>query len=328
MNRKTKTHPSIRGTLSLFFLLAATVLTCPLQAAGPLLTGGPAGPGKTGISAQQPVKTIRGRVTDMKGQPLPGVTVMIKGTQTGTITATDGTYTLNGVPAGATLAFSFVGMVTREVTASGKAGINIRMEEKTVGLDEVVAVGYGSQKKASIVGAIQNIEPGELEISSRKNISNTLAGKLAGVIAVTRSGEPGYDQSDFWIRGISSFSGTTSPLVLVDGIQRTLDDLDISEIESFSILKDAAASAMYGVRGANGVILVNTRRGKVQRPVVNFRAEQSVTGPTRLPRFIGAADHMQLLNDLAAEEGKVAFCGRTEAGCCYARTGHESDFFL
>ena len=170
-----------------------------------------------------------------------------------------------------------------------------------------MVVGYGTQKKASVVGAIQNISPSELQVSSRKNISNTLAGKLAGIIAVTRSGEPGYDQSNFWIRGISSFSGNTDPLVLVDGVQRTLDDLDISEIESFSILKDAAASAMYGVRGANGVILVNTKRGKVQKPEVNFRVEHSITAPTKLPSFINAADHMQLLNDLAEEEEKVPY---------------------
>jgi len=256
---------------------------------------------------QQNSRTISGVVTDAAGLSIPGVSVVVKGSTNGAITDSNGKYTLLNVPENATVLFSFVGMKSQEVVAGNKKVINIVLLEETTGLDEVVVVGFGTQKKASVVGAIQNISPGELQISSRKNISNTLAGKLAGIIAVTRSGEPGYDQSDFWIRGISSFSGNTNPLVLVDGVQRTLDDLDISEIESFSILKDAAASAMYGVRGANGVILVNTKRGKVQKPEINFRSEHSITAPTKLPSFINAADHMQLLNDLAAEEGKVPY---------------------
>ena len=255
----------------------------------------------------QHLQTVTGKITDTSGSPIPGASVVVKGTTNGTITDTNGKYSISNVPDNATLVYSFVGMKSQELVVGNKKVINVELLEETTGLDEVVVVGFGTQKKASVVGAIQNINPGELQISSKKNISNTLAGKLAGIIAVTRSGEPGYDQSDFWIRGISSFSGNTNPLVLVDGVQRTLDDLDISEIESFSILKDAAASAMYGVRGANGVILVNTKRGKVQKPEINFRTEHSITAPTKLPSFINAADHMQLLNDLASEEGKVPY---------------------
>ncbi len=255
--------------------------------------------------AEQDQKPVSGRIIDNKGIPLPGVSVVIKGTSTGTITNADGVYSLNA-PDDAILTFSFIGMQTQEISVN-EVPRDIVLEETTTDLDEVMVVGYGTQKKASVVGAIQNINPGELQISSSKNISNTLAGKLAGVIAVTRSGEPGYNQSNFWIRGISSFSGSTNPLVLIDGVQRSLDDLDISEIESFSILKDAAASAMYGVRGANGVILVNTKRGKIQKPVVNVRVEHAITAPTQMPEFIGAADHMQLLNDLATEEFKVPY---------------------
>lgn len=255
---------------------------------------------------QQADKTrVSGKVTDTKGLPLPGVSVVVKGTTTGTITDSNGIYGFDA-PAKSILVFSFIGMKAQEIPAGNRTEI-VAMEEETSSLEEVMVVGYGTQKKASVVGAIQNISPSELAVSSSKNISNTLAGKLAGIIAVKRSGEPGYDQSNFWIRGISSFSGNTNPLVLVDGVQRTLDDLDISEIESFSILKDAAASAMYGVRGANGVILVNTKRGKVQKPLVNFRVEHAITQPTQLPSFINAADHMQLLNDLAAEENKVPY---------------------
>ncbi|HEY3373174.1 MAG TPA: TonB-dependent receptor [Prolixibacteraceae bacterium] len=259
----------------------------------------------SGSPVQQDKTRVSGKVTDTKGLPIPGVSIVVKGTTTGMLSDKNGIYGFD-VPAKSTLVFSFIGMKSQELSAGSRTDIVV-MEEETSNLEEIMVVGYGTQKKASVVGAIQNISPSELQVSSRKNISNTLAGKLAGIIAVTRSGEPGYDQSSFWIRGISSFSGNTNPLVLVDGVQRTLDDLDISEIESFSILKDAAASAMYGVRGANGVILVNTKRGKVQKPEVNFRIEHAITAPTQLPSFINAADHMQLLNDLASEEGKVPY---------------------
>lgn len=279
-----------------------------------------------GLSAEvQQSRTISGKVVDHAGNPVPGASVVIKGTSNGTITDAAGKYTLSNVPEGATLLFSFIGMKSQEIASGNKKAIDVILVEEATGIDEVVVVGFGTQKKASVVGAIQSINPGELQVSSQKNISNTLAGKLAGIIAVTRSGEPGYDQSDFWIRGISSFSGSTRPLVLVDGVQRTLDDLDISEIESFSILKDAAASAMYGVRGANGVILVNTKRGKVQKPEINFRAEHSITAPTQLPKFINAADHMQLLNDLAAEEGKVPYYEQSVID--KTRTGYDPELY-
>lgn len=276
------------------------------------------------VSMADQVKKIKvsGKITDNKGAPLPGVSVVVKGTTTGSISDMNGIYSFEA-PEKSVLVFSFIGMTPQEILA--EKATNVVMQEETTDLDEVMVVGFGTQKKASVVGAIQNINPGELQVSSRKNISNTLAGKLAGVIAVTRSGEPGYDQSDFWIRGISSFSGNTKPLVLVDGVQRTLDDLDISEIESFSILKDAAASAMYGVRGANGVILVNTKRGKIQKPEINFRVEHSITAPTQLPDFINAADHMQLLNDLAAEENKVPYYEQSSID--RTRSGYDPELY-
>ncbi len=140
---------------------------------------------------------------------------------------------------------------------------NIILEEDVEALDEVVVVGYGNQKKLSVIGSVQTIEPTKLQVGSSRSLSNNLAGQLAGVIAVQPSGEPGYDNSNFRIRGIASFSGNTSPLVLVDGVERSLNDLDPAEIESFSVLKDASASAMYGVRGANGVIIINTKRGTI-----------------------------------------------------------------
>ena len=155
----------------------------------------------------------------------------------------------------------------------------IILQDSVDALDEVVVVGFGTQRKASVVGAISSVEPERLKIGTTRSMSNNLAGQLAGIIAVQRSGEPGYDNSNFWIRGISTFGGNRNPLILVDGVERSLDNMDPEEIESFSILKDAAASAVYGVRGANGVILINTKRGKVGKPQVTHDLEQSVTSP-------------------------------------------------
>lgn len=202
------------------------------------------------------------------------------------------------------LVFSYIGFESQEVKVGGQININVNMSEESNSLDEVVVVGYGSQKRASVVGSITAIEPAQLQQGTIRAVSNNLAGQLAGVIAVQRNGEPGSDGSDFWIRGISSFKGTgVSPLVLVDGIERTLDDLSAAEIESFSVLKDAAASAVYGVRGANGVILVKTKRGQLGKPKVNFHLEQGFTKPTQLPDYIGSVDYLSLMDELYMDAG-------------------------
>lgn len=156
----------------------------------------------------------------------------------------------------------------------------------------------------SVVGSITSVRPEALQQGTTRAVSNNLAGQLAGVIAVQRSGEPGADGSNFWIRGISSFQGAgRDPLVLVDGIERTLDDLSAAEIESFSVLKDAAASAVYGVRGANGVIIVKTKRGQMGKPQVNFHLEQGFTQPVQLPEYIGSTEYLDLMNELYLDAG-------------------------
>lgn len=256
------------------------------------------------VVAQTTTKAISGIVVDTKGEPLIGVSVLLKGTNTGTITNVDGKFTLQlGAVTAPTLVVSYIGYAKQEITPNVFSNFKITLEESSKDLSEVVVVGYGTQKRASVVGAITSVTPALLQVGTTPNISNNLAGQLAGVIGVQRSGEPGYDASDIWIRGISTFAGSTSPLVLVDGIERSLNDLDAAEIESFSILKDAAASAVYGVRGANGVILVNTKRGFVGKPKIEIRTEQSVQQPTQLPSFIGAAEYMTLLNELANNAG-------------------------
>lgn len=248
--------------------------------------------------------TINGTVRDAQQNPLIGVNVIIKGTTIGTTTDMNGNYFLEVPNQDAILTFSYIGFESQEVKVGGQININVNMEEESNNLEEVVVVGYGSQKKVSVVGSITAIEPEQLQQGTTRAISNNLAGQLAGVIAVQRSGEPGADGSDFWIRGISSFkSSGTKPLVLVDGIERTLDDLSAAEIESFSVLKDAAASAVYGVRGANGVIIVKTKRGQLGKPRVNFHMEQGFTQPTQLPDYIGSADYLSLMDELYMDAG-------------------------
>lgn len=257
---------------------------------------------KAHIEQQKSIR-ISGTIIDKERNTLPGVTIMVKGSSEGTVTDIDGHFYIEVPDKNSILVVTYVGFKTQEIKVGDNINFNITLLENLEELDEVVVVGFGNQKKLSVIGSIQTLEPKKLQVGASRSMSNNLAGQLAGVIAVQPSGEPGYDNSNFWIRGISSFSGSTSPLVLVDGIERSLNDIDPAEIESFSVLKDASASAMYGVRGANGVIIINTKRGTVSAPSVNLRVEQSIQTPTKLPKFIGAAEYMSLLNELV-EPGK------------------------
>ena len=257
-------------------------------------------------SAQQSAGDVQvtGLVTDQNKEPLIGVTVSVIGGQARTITDMDGMFRLNVPQKSSTeLELTYIGFKRKTVKVNGARLINVMMEEEANEFNEVVVTGYTSQKKASIIGSIETINPGELMFGSTRTLSNNLAGKLSGVIGIQRSGEPGYDDSNFWIRGISTFSGSNNPLILIDGVARDLNNVDVSEIESFSILKDASASAMYGVRGANGVIVITTKRGKIGAPQVRFHLEHSINQPTKLPEFLNAPDYMSLLNELAALDG-------------------------
>ena len=232
---------------------------------------------------------------------------MVQGTTIGASTDIDGHFYIDVPSRESILEISYLGFKTQEIRVGSEINFKIVLLEDSSELDGVVVTGYGHQKRLSVIGSVETIDPGELQTGSTRSLSNNLAGQLAGVIAFKPSGEPGYDNSNFWIRGIASFSGNTSPLVLVDGVERSLNDIDPAEIESFSVLKDASASAMYGVRGANGVILINTKRGSVAPPSVDFRIEQSVQTPTKLPEFIGAAEYMDLLNYLQPDPYKKPF---------------------
>lgn len=249
--------------------------------------------------AQTPQKSrqITGRVTDTNGELLIGVTVSEAGTTNGVLTDLNGTYVLTIRSDNPSLKFSYVGYKEKNVEVGRKTMLDVVLDENVEFLDEVVVVAFGSQRKASVVGSISTIEPNLLLSAPARSVSNNMAGKLAGVIAVQRSGNPSFNDSDFWIRGMSTFTGNNRPLVLIDGIERSMHDMDPNEIESFSVLKDAAASAVYGVRGANGVIMITTKRGKIGAPKVTARMERAYTKPTRLPEYVGAVKYMEVINE-------------------------------
>lgn len=255
------------------------------------------------IYVQEEIK-VSGKVIDVKGNAIPGVNVFEKGTNNAVQTDYYGVFTISVASNQSVLVFEYVGMQTVEKPLNDSKTLTIVMQDEAGELKEVVVVGYGTQKKASVVGAISTVKPSLLQVGTSRTLGNNLGGQITGVIAVQRSGEPGYDASDIKIRGISTFAGGTSPLVLVDGIERSLNDVDPASIESFSVLKDAAASAVYGVRGANGVILVNTKRGFVGKPTIQVRTEHAIQEPTKLPSFIRAAPYMTLINELATDAGK------------------------
>lgn len=241
---------------------------------------------------------LAGRVLDETGAPVIGATVMVKGTSIATATDVDGRFALKSVDRNVTVVVSFVGYETQQVTAKGSGEVMVTLKPDAIGMEsvEVVAVGYGTQKKESVVGAISTVRPETLRVPVR-SLSQTLAGNLAGVVALQTSGEPGKDDAQFWIRGIATFTGDPNPLILVDGIERPLNDVDPLEIESFSVLKDASATAVYGVRGANGVILVNTRRGFDGPAKIDLRYEQGFSFASKRLSFLDAATRSTLFNE-------------------------------
>lgn len=247
---------------------------------------------------QQQKQTITGTIlTGDTNEPAIGATVYLRNSTTGTVTDVNGKYSITVEGIGGVLEFSYIGYKKQEVAVTGQKTIDIVLQPDTEVLEEVVVVGYGSQKKESVVGAISTLDVTKLTVPG-SSISNALAGQLSGIVAMSRSGEPGKNSAaDFYIRGVSSFKGTSTPLVLVDGIERDLDLVDTDDIASFSILKDASASAVYGVRGANGVILITTKKGSVGKPQVNVRTEFGFTQPTKRPQMLGSAEWAELYDE-------------------------------
>lgn len=304
MKNVVKARSRANGIFMLLFLQMIIGITV-IQAGVPLQSGPEkqAGilpgiiPGSS--STEQGRLTVSGRVSDIQGQPLPGVSIVVKGTTTGTITGSDGNYKLTNVPAGATLVFSFVGMKSREITVAGKNHIDVTLEEETLGVDEVVIVGYTQQRKATITGSIATITTKDLAQSPTANLTNALAGRMPGLLVNQYSGgEPGVDASDIYVRGMATYNNT-NPIVIIDGVERDMNYLAAEEIETFTILKDASATAAYGIRGANGVIIITTKRGKSQegKATVNFKASVGVNEPVKFPSYLGSADYTRLYNE-------------------------------
>lgn len=230
--------------------------------------------------SQQPGKKVSGEVKDDAGAPIPGASILVKGTTVGTVTDLDGKFTID-VPTGFdTLLFSFMGYSTQAMAVGDRNVFNVNLQSETVDVGEVFVVAYGTQKKESVVGAISQVKGEELARSGQTTISNALAGQVPGVITVQQSGLPGNSDAKIFIRGISTFGSNTGPLVLVDGVERSLNDIDPSEVQNISVLKDASATAVYGVKGANGVILVTTKRGQLGRMEISVQAEQSLVRPS------------------------------------------------
>lgn len=250
------------------------------------------------VTTTQQQAKCRGIVKDTNGDPVIGASVVIKGTSTGTITGVDGDFELGGVKRGDILEVSFIGYTTQAVNYKGQM-LNIVLAEDALALEEVVVVGFGTQKKASIVGAVQSIRPSDLKVPS-SNLSNAFAGRIAGVISMQRNAEPGADGANFWIRGAATFSGATNPLIFIDGVEASSGDMNAippEAIENFSVLKDASATALYGARGANGVILITTRTGEAnERARINIRIDNTFSGATRMLEMADAPTVMNMRN--------------------------------
>ena len=253
---------------------------------------------------------VRGVVTDSKtGEPLPGCAVKVKGTSNGVVTNVDGEFVIQ-TKEGSVLEISYLGYMTKEIEVGKVKILSVTLQEDAQQLEEVVITAFGSgQKKESITGAIQSVKPSDLKVPSA-NLSNSFAGRLSGVVAYQRSGEPGSNGSNFYIRGISTLSGVTDPLIVMDGVEISTADLnaiDPEVIESFSILKDATATAMYGTRGANGVMIIKTKSGAdLEKPVIGFRVEAYVNQPTKVPEFVDGVTYMKMYNEAVTNQGTGA----------------------
>lgn len=250
-------------------------------------------------TAQQATTEVSGIVSDSLAKPLSNVSVKVKGTKIGTLTDANGHFDLKIPGEQSILVFSSIGYLPTEETVGERTIINVTLSLNVADLDELVVVAYGKQKKNSVVGSITTINPAELKIPS-SNLTQALAGKLAGVIAYQRSGEPGADNAEFFIRGATTFGYKKDPLILIDGMEYTTTELarlNVDDIASFSIMKDATANALYGARGANGVILITTKQGKEGRAKIDFRLENSISEPTKMVKLADPITYMRLENE-------------------------------
>src|SRR5690606_4618878 len=238
------------------------------------------------VTTGMPIE-ITGIVTDEEGAPLIGVNIKVKGTNTETTTEIDGHFTLDVVDENAILVLSYIGYQTQEISVAGNATLNITMISDSQLLDEVVVVGYGTQKKINLTGSVVSVGGEELSKRPSPNVQNLLQGKVSGLQITQPGGTPGADAGSIRIRGVGTFSGTgSSPFVLVDGIDGSMQNLDPNNVESISVLIDAASAAIYGARAANGVILITTKRGRSDELSIEYHVTLEAQKATRLPELL------------------------------------------
>jgi len=247
-------------------------------------------------ATQQQRRAVTGTIIDLAtGDALIGVTVAVVGTSQVTVTDAKGKFTLNNTNPNAQLKISYMGYLTQVIDLKGQVSISVKLEADIKNLGEVIVVGYGTQKKESVVGAITMVNNAALLKSGSQNVTSAITGKLSGVLTIQQTGEPGADNTEVVIRGVSSWNGS-APLTLVDGVERDYTSLDPNEISSVSVLKDASATAVFGAKGANGVIIVTTKRGSLGKPVMSFNASYGATRATMIPDFINSYTTMSMLN--------------------------------
>ena len=252
----------------------------------------------------QQARIITGIVTDKDGIPVIGANVVVKGTTNGTITDMDGKFSLE-VPEGATLEVSYIGYTSEVIRVGHQKNIDIMLREDSQILDEMVVVGYGTQKKVNLTGAVGSVNAEMLENRTTSSPINMLTGQIAGVTITQNTGQPGVDAGNLRIRGIGTL-GNAEAMVVIDGVESSMDNVNPNDIESISVLKDAAASAIYGVRAANGVILITTKRGTEGKPVVSYNGYVGWQAASRLPKFLDAYNYAVLLNEAYANDGASA----------------------
>lgn len=265
-------------------------------------------PAQANLAFARIEKIVKGQVTGEDGEGIPGANIRIKDTTIGTVTDLDGNYQITVPNDEAVLLFSFIGLASQEEVVGNRTVINVLLTSDLSGLDEVVVVGFGTQKKESVVGAMSSINPSELKIPA-SNLTTALAGRVSGLIAYQTSGEPGADNAQFLVRGVASFNGQNGPLILIDGVELTMDDLarlQPDDIESFAVLKDPTTTAIYGARGANGIILVTTKTGVEGPAIVNLRIESSFSQPIGMVDLADPVTHMRLQNEANRTRGDFA----------------------
>ena len=248
-------------------------------------------------------KNITGVILDENNTGIAGAYVIVKGETRGAMTDDKGQFNISVSPSDVLVA-SFLGYIDQEIKVGSQTKVTFKLVPSANELEGVVKVAYGTQRKASVIGAISTVDMSTLA-QSQGNLSTSLAGKLAGVVAIQKTGEPGAS-ADFWIRGVSTFGANSTPLILVDGVERSMDMVDTEDIASLSILKDASATALYGVRGANGIVLITTRRGAESKPQLSIKVETGMTSPVKLPEMASTGEFIDFLNNMYINSGQEA----------------------